>query len=217
MLACAPGEQHDIGLLMLAVMLRADGWRVEFLGADTPVDAAVAFADRIGATMLCLSAARGESVDAAARVALASDRAADRRPRSSSAEQASPRDRATSSERLRRPASSTSPSHGCASFATPDEPLAAGRSRGRGGRGRLGRSSSRSTRRLFRFPYSDIALLGKLVTRGPALACGRAGRCTSSTAPSPASSSGPSTSGSAATRSGSRSASRWSSTSSPTR
>ena len=39
-LACAPGEHHDIGLLMLAVMLRADGWRVEFLGADTPVDAA---------------------------------------------------------------------------------------------------------------------------------------------------------------------------------
>jgi methanogenic corrinoid protein MtbC1 len=62
-LACAPGEQHDIGLLMLAVMLRADGWRVEFLGADTPVDSAIAFADRIGATMLCISAARAESVE----------------------------------------------------------------------------------------------------------------------------------------------------------
>ena len=62
-LACAPGEHHDIGLLMLAVMLRADGWRVEFLGADTPVDAAVAFAERIGAGMLCLSASRAESVD----------------------------------------------------------------------------------------------------------------------------------------------------------
>jgi methanogenic corrinoid protein MtbC1 len=61
-LACAPGEHHDIGLLMLAVMLRADGWRVEFLGADTPVDAAVAFAERIGARMLCLSASRTESV-----------------------------------------------------------------------------------------------------------------------------------------------------------
>jgi methanogenic corrinoid protein MtbC1 len=61
-LACAPGEHHDIGLLMLAVMLRADGWRVEFLGADTPVDAAVAFAERIGAGMLCLSASRTESV-----------------------------------------------------------------------------------------------------------------------------------------------------------
>ncbi len=62
-LACAPGEHHDVGLLMLAVMLRADGWRVEFLGADTPVDSAIAFADRIGATMLCISASRDESVD----------------------------------------------------------------------------------------------------------------------------------------------------------
>jgi len=70
-LACAPGEQHDIGLLMLAVMLRADGWRVEFLGVNTPIDTAIAFADRIGATMICISAARGESVDLL-RTALAS-------------------------------------------------------------------------------------------------------------------------------------------------
>ena len=68
-LACAPGEQHDIGLLMLAVMLRADGWRAEFLGADTPVEAALAFADEVGATMLCFSAARDESVDAAPQLA----------------------------------------------------------------------------------------------------------------------------------------------------
>jgi len=70
-LACAPGEHHDLGLLMLAVMLRADGWRVEFLGADTPVDTAIVFADRIGARLLCISAARSESV-ALLRVSLAS-------------------------------------------------------------------------------------------------------------------------------------------------
>jgi methanogenic corrinoid protein MtbC1 len=63
-LACPPGERHDVGLLMLAVMLRADGWRVEFLGADTPVDEAIGFAEQIGATMLCLSASRGEAVEA---------------------------------------------------------------------------------------------------------------------------------------------------------
>ncbi|MCY7301541.1 MAG: cobalamin-dependent protein [Thermoleophilia bacterium] len=63
-LACGPGEFHDLGLLMLAVALRADGWRVEYLGADTPVDTAITFAERIGATMLCFSAARKESVKA---------------------------------------------------------------------------------------------------------------------------------------------------------
>jgi len=71
-LACAPGEQHDIGLLMLAVMLRADGWRVELLGVDTPIDTTIAFADRIGATILCISATLSESVDLL-RLALAPD------------------------------------------------------------------------------------------------------------------------------------------------
>ena len=63
-LACGPGEFHDLGLLMLAVALRADGWRVEYLGADTPADTAIEFAERIDATMLCFSTARSESVEA---------------------------------------------------------------------------------------------------------------------------------------------------------
>jgi len=63
-LACGPGEYHDLGLLMLAVALRADGWRVEYLGADTPADTAIEFAERISATMLCFSTARDASVEA---------------------------------------------------------------------------------------------------------------------------------------------------------
>jgi MerR family transcriptional regulator, light-induced transcriptional regulator len=37
LLACAPGEQHDIGLLAFGLVLRSHGWRILFLGADTPV------------------------------------------------------------------------------------------------------------------------------------------------------------------------------------
>lgn len=37
LLAAPPGEQHDLGLVALALMLRDHGWRVTFLGADTPV------------------------------------------------------------------------------------------------------------------------------------------------------------------------------------
>ena len=66
-LACAPGERHDVGLLVLAVMLRSDGWRVEFLGADTPADAAIAFAERSGATVLGISTSRRDSVTRSAR------------------------------------------------------------------------------------------------------------------------------------------------------
>ncbi len=55
-LACAPGERHDIGLLMLAVMLRSDGWQVAYLGADTPYADAVTLADELGASAICFSA-----------------------------------------------------------------------------------------------------------------------------------------------------------------
>ncbi len=37
LLACAPGEQHDITLLAFGLVLRSYGWRILFLGADTPV------------------------------------------------------------------------------------------------------------------------------------------------------------------------------------
>jgi DNA-binding transcriptional MerR regulator/methylmalonyl-CoA mutase cobalamin-binding subunit len=46
-LACAPGEQHDLGLIAFGIALRARGWQIGYLGADTPVetaaDAAIAF------------------------------------------------------------------------------------------------------------------------------------------------------------------------------
>ncbi len=37
-LACAPGERHDIGLIAFGLVLRSHGWRILFLGADTPVE-----------------------------------------------------------------------------------------------------------------------------------------------------------------------------------
>jgi methanogenic corrinoid protein MtbC1 len=37
LLACPPGEQHDIPLIVFGISLRASGWRIAFLGADTPV------------------------------------------------------------------------------------------------------------------------------------------------------------------------------------
>jgi len=55
-LACPPGERHDCGLLMLAVMLRADGWQVAYLGADTPLEDSFELATRLDASVLCLSA-----------------------------------------------------------------------------------------------------------------------------------------------------------------
>jgi len=38
LLACAPGEQHDLPLLIFGIALRAHGWRISFLGANTPLE-----------------------------------------------------------------------------------------------------------------------------------------------------------------------------------
>jgi DNA-binding transcriptional MerR regulator len=37
LLACPPGETHDISLLAFGLLLRSHGWRILFLGADTPI------------------------------------------------------------------------------------------------------------------------------------------------------------------------------------
>ena len=37
LLACPPGERHDIPLLCFGLVLRSHGWRILFLGADTPI------------------------------------------------------------------------------------------------------------------------------------------------------------------------------------
>ena len=55
-LACAPGERHELGLMMLAIALRRDGWKVTYLGADIPFEAAAALAHRQAARLLASSA-----------------------------------------------------------------------------------------------------------------------------------------------------------------
>jgi DNA-binding transcriptional MerR regulator len=38
LLACAPGEMHDLGLILFGLALRAQGWRITYFGPDTPLD-----------------------------------------------------------------------------------------------------------------------------------------------------------------------------------
>jgi len=41
LLACVQGEQHDLPLLIFGIALRAHGWRISFLGANTPLGSLV--------------------------------------------------------------------------------------------------------------------------------------------------------------------------------
>ena len=56
LLACAPGERHELGLLVFGLALRQFGWRITFLGADTPIDTlAVAVSDLSPAAVILLA------------------------------------------------------------------------------------------------------------------------------------------------------------------
>jgi methanogenic corrinoid protein MtbC1 len=62
-LACAPGERHELGLLMLAILMRADGWQVAYLGADTPIPEATRAATDLDAALLCLSVTMADTLE----------------------------------------------------------------------------------------------------------------------------------------------------------
>jgi MerR family transcriptional regulator, light-induced transcriptional regulator len=59
-LACAPGEQHDLGLISFGLVLRARGWRIAFLGPDTPLESAVETARSLAADLVVISATDAE-------------------------------------------------------------------------------------------------------------------------------------------------------------
>jgi MerR family transcriptional regulator, light-induced transcriptional regulator len=59
--ACAPLDQHDLGAMMLAVMLRRSGFQVYYVGANTPVEDLATMAKALKPAAVMISAS---SVDA---------------------------------------------------------------------------------------------------------------------------------------------------------
>ncbi len=55
-LACPPGELHDIGLLVFGLVLRARGWRIAYLGANTPIASVAEAAERLAPRVVVLAA-----------------------------------------------------------------------------------------------------------------------------------------------------------------
>jgi methanogenic corrinoid protein MtbC1 len=56
LLACPPGEQHDLGLVAFGLALRAHGWRITYLGPDTPVGTVEEAAVRLDPALVVLAA-----------------------------------------------------------------------------------------------------------------------------------------------------------------
>jgi methanogenic corrinoid protein MtbC1 len=56
LIGCAPMEQHELGTLMMAVLLRSEGYRIEYLGPDIPIEDLAEYARYEHPDMIILSA-----------------------------------------------------------------------------------------------------------------------------------------------------------------
>jgi MerR family transcriptional regulator, light-induced transcriptional regulator len=66
LLACAPGELHDLPLIAFGLALRARGWRVTYFGPDTPIDTLADAAAELDPAQVVVSAATGPPLRVAA-------------------------------------------------------------------------------------------------------------------------------------------------------
>jgi DNA-binding transcriptional MerR regulator len=57
-LACPPGELHDLALLSFGLVLGRAGWRVRYLGQDTPLPSLASASRTIGADLVVLAGTR---------------------------------------------------------------------------------------------------------------------------------------------------------------
>ncbi len=65
LLACVPGDQHDLGLICFGLALRAHGWRITYLGADTPLGTVIETADLLQPALVVVCAAIPELAQSA--------------------------------------------------------------------------------------------------------------------------------------------------------
>lgn len=66
-LACPPGEQHDLGLIMFGIAASRRGRRITYLGQDTPFSTIEATIDAVGPELVVLAVAEGTSLGQHAR------------------------------------------------------------------------------------------------------------------------------------------------------
>src|SRR6476469_8304540 len=62
LLACPPGEWHDLPLVLFGIALRAAGWRIVLLGADTPISTIERVVEDISPAVVVLAATMPESL-----------------------------------------------------------------------------------------------------------------------------------------------------------
>jgi MerR family transcriptional regulator, light-induced transcriptional regulator len=62
-LACLPGEQHDLGLITFGLALRSRGWRIVYLGGDSPIETVEEVSRQLDPSLVVLTAVSSERVE----------------------------------------------------------------------------------------------------------------------------------------------------------
>jgi MerR family transcriptional regulator, light-induced transcriptional regulator len=62
-LACPPGELHDLALMVFGIALNRRGWRIDYLGTSTPVEEVTRAAQAMRPDLVVLAATRGETLE----------------------------------------------------------------------------------------------------------------------------------------------------------
>src|ERR1039457_5934225 len=62
-LACPPGELHDLALMVFGVVLNRNGWRIDYLGMSTPVEELTRTVDRRRPALVLLAATLPEILE----------------------------------------------------------------------------------------------------------------------------------------------------------
>lgn len=57
-LACPPGEYHDVSLVLFGLALHQRGWRITFLGADTPLESLASVNEALSPQLIVLFSAQ---------------------------------------------------------------------------------------------------------------------------------------------------------------
>ena len=58
-----PGELHDLALIAFGLTLRSRGWRVTYLGPDTPLDTLAGAAEELDPDLVVVSGSTAEAFD----------------------------------------------------------------------------------------------------------------------------------------------------------
>jgi methanogenic corrinoid protein MtbC1 len=63
LLACPPGELHDMGLLIFGIVLNRNGWRIDYFGMNTPVEELARSAEAARPALVVLAATVPETLE----------------------------------------------------------------------------------------------------------------------------------------------------------